>query len=211
MPGYAIQATVVDIGTDRPRATDAFWVDTNVWYWQTYSRASQRWPQNQPKPYQLQKYPNFLKRCLTNAASLHWTGLSLSELVHQIEKAEQEIAESSGAVPVFTSLKDFRHDYPALRSGVVTEIGNVCADIVSIASLIPVNLDQAMVDQALADLPNCALDGYDQLTLHVLKEAEISQVLSDDGDFCTVAGITLFTSNRGVIEAAQTQGRLIVR
>lgn len=209
MPAYKVQADVVDIGTDRPRATDAFWVDTNVWYWQTYSRASMR--TRVPQSWQLRVYPRYLQRCVIAGATLHWTGLSLSELAHQIETAEWEIAESSAAIPTGTRLKEFRHDHPALRSGVVTEIGNVCADIASIASLIPVNLDQAMVDQALADLPNCRLDGYDQLTLHALRAAGISQVLSDDGDFCTVAGITLFTSNRGALQAAQAQGRLIVR
>ena len=30
---YTIEADVVDIGADTPMATDAFFVDTNVWFW----------------------------------------------------------------------------------------------------------------------------------------------------------------------------------
>jgi len=41
---YAVQAEVVDIRTDRPRATDIFLVDTNVWFWTTYAIASQGTP-----------------------------------------------------------------------------------------------------------------------------------------------------------------------
>ena len=38
---YTVQAEVVDISADTPKTEDAFLVDTNVWYWLTYSRASQ--------------------------------------------------------------------------------------------------------------------------------------------------------------------------
>ena len=45
---YAIQAEVVDITTDLPTSNDAFLVDTNIWYWMTYHRASQT--KQPPKP-----------------------------------------------------------------------------------------------------------------------------------------------------------------
>ena len=38
---YNIQANVVDIRKDLPKSNDVFLVDTNVWYWITYTRASQ--------------------------------------------------------------------------------------------------------------------------------------------------------------------------
>jgi len=50
---YKIQADVVDIKADIPKGTDAFFVDTNVWYWMTYHRARQA---NQPpKSYQIKQ------------------------------------------------------------------------------------------------------------------------------------------------------------
>ena len=35
-----IRADVVDISKDTPRNNENFLVDTNVWYWMTYSKAS---------------------------------------------------------------------------------------------------------------------------------------------------------------------------
>ena len=35
-----VKATVVDIRADTPSYNDTFLVDTNVWYWMLYARAS---------------------------------------------------------------------------------------------------------------------------------------------------------------------------
>lgn len=36
---YQVRAHVVDLRNDTPRSTDRFYVDTNVWFWTTYSSA----------------------------------------------------------------------------------------------------------------------------------------------------------------------------
>ena len=46
---YAVQAQVVDLRTDTPRATDRFYVDTCVWFWTAYSRIGLA--PKPPKPY----------------------------------------------------------------------------------------------------------------------------------------------------------------
>ncbi len=211
MPNYTVQADVVDITSDTPLATDAFWVDTNVWYWQTYSRASMRPPRMQPKPWQVTNYPGYLQKCVIAGSALHWIGLSLSELGRLIEDGEKEIAESAGVIPPRTSSKTFRHDFPNERSGVVTEIENAWAAIETIATPLHLFVDQPFVTRALVGFRTSALDAYDQFCRLALQHHGITQVLSDDGDFCTVPGITVFTANRGVIAAATTQGKLLVR
>ena len=35
-----VEAEVVDIGADAPLPSDIYLVDTNVWYWTAYSKAS---------------------------------------------------------------------------------------------------------------------------------------------------------------------------
>lgn len=50
---YSIQAEVVDITTDSPKADDVFLVDTNVWYWMTYPNATSYVPS------QLANYPGY--------------------------------------------------------------------------------------------------------------------------------------------------------
>jgi hypothetical protein len=209
MPNYVVQADVVDINSDTPFGTDAFWVDTNVWYWQTYSRASLR--SRAPRPYQLADYPAYLQKCVSAGSSIHWIGLSLSELGRLIEDSERELAEMSGNIPSRTNPKSFRHDYPVLRSGVVTEIENAWAAVESVSHPLEILVDKPMVDQALVSFGLSALDAYDQFCLLALQTHGVTQVLTDDGDFCTVPGITLYTSNNNVIQAAAAQQRLVAR
>ena len=83
---YAVQSEVIDIRADRPKPTDVFLVDTNVWLWMTYSVASQT--PNPPVQSPPAAYPKYFKRALAARARFCWCGLSLSELAHTIEKAE---------------------------------------------------------------------------------------------------------------------------
>ncbi|MBF0537928.1 MAG: hypothetical protein HQL03_06710 [Nitrospirae bacterium] len=55
------------------------------------------------------------------------------------------------------------------------------------------------------------LDGYDLFIIEAMSRASITKVITDDGDFATVAGIEVFTANDNVINAAQSQGRLTTR
>src|SRR5262249_7618956 len=86
---YRVQADVIDIRTDTPQSHDEFLVDTNVWYWMIYSRASLG--ANPPHRTQLTDYPNYINQALSNNSRLRFCGLTLAELVHLIEKSEREI------------------------------------------------------------------------------------------------------------------------
>jgi hypothetical protein len=213
MPSYTVQADVVDVSTDTPISSDVFWVDTNVWLWMTYGRLLQRAPDRQPRTYQTRHYPSYLKNGLRRSCQFHWLGLSLSELARQIEDAEREIAEGSGQVPPQTRPKEFRHDYPLLRQAVVQEVESCWRSIEQLAAPLPnvPLVDQMAVDTAITDMQSCPLDAYDLFALQAIRASGITQVLTDDGDFCTVPGITLFTANRGVIEAARAQRKLVKR
>jgi hypothetical protein len=211
MPNYIVRASVVDISRDTPKPQDRVWVDTNVLYWQTYSRASQR--SRPPQSYQTRTYPRWLSSALRAGSTLHWLALSFAELAHQIETAEREISESAGQVPGGTKPKDFRHNYSSQRANVVAEITNCWQAVESIASELPggVLADAGLIASSLPLMSQCAVDGYDLFMVEALKAAGVTQVLSDDGDFCTVAGITLFTANRNVIQAASAQGKSQIR
>ncbi len=47
--------------------------------------------------------------------------------------------------------------------------------------------------------------------LEAMQREGLTQVITDDSDFATVAGITVFTANNNVIQQAQQQGKLILR
>jgi hypothetical protein len=213
MPSYVVQAQVVDVTADRPQSTDVFWVDTNVWFWVTYGRFHLRAPHSQPRAYQTRNYPSYIQSGLRSRAQFHWIGLSLSELARQVEDAEREIAETTRQIPAGTKPKAFRHDHPALRQAVVQEVESCWRQVEQFGSALPNTpvIDVAAVNKAITDMKAMPLDAYDLFAVHAIRASSITQVLTDDGDFCTVPGITLFTANRGVIAAASAQGKLVKR
>jgi hypothetical protein len=210
---YAVAAQVVDVRNDTPRAGEAFLVDTNVWFWITYPRASLG--NTPPRFYQTRDYPSYLQKALTAGATLHWTGLTLSELAHRIEKIEHEIwiATEQAAGRPTCAPKEFRHNFPAERARITLEIETAWKSVESLGSVLasPVLIDAASTTQALKEFKAAALDGYDLFLLQAARASGVMQIISDDGDFCCVAGIILFTSNYPVICAARAQGKLLVR
>lgn len=210
---YVVRAQVVDLATDAPKSTDVFLVDSNVWFWTAYARIGLA--PRQPQPYQTRDYPRYLRHALGNSAQLHWCGLALSELAHQIEKVEHEIwnsAQQAAGAPICKP-KEFRHNLPTERRHVVGEVATAWQAVEALATALPspVVVDAASTTQALAEFNTVALDGYDLFFVQAARASGVGQIVSDDGDFCGVAGITLFTSNRAVLRAAQAQGKLSVR
>jgi hypothetical protein len=47
--------------------------------------------------------------------------------------------------------------------------------------------------------------------LEAIKNHGVVQVITDDGGFATVPGIQVFTANKNVINAARSQGKLLIR
>lgn len=198
---YTVEAEVVDINSDSPKQDDIFLVDTNVWYWLTYSRAS-----TSSLAYQINNYPAYLQKALSAKSILSYTGFSLAELAHIIEKTEREIfIRSSGAIPA----KEYRHNNPAERSTVVAEIQAAWSQVKTIAVPIVLTIDEPTTDAALTRLDSQLLDGYDLFILETMSKEGIGQVITDDCDFVTVPGIRVFTANRNAIAAARTQGKLL--
>ena len=101
---YTIQAEIVDIDLDRPCAEDVFLVDTNVWYWMTYPRATSHIPSL------INKYQSYLGNALSVGSKIYYSGLTQAELSHIIEKTEREIYERSVGSSI--RAKEFRHNYP---------------------------------------------------------------------------------------------------
>jgi len=205
---YIVRADVIDISADTPQPTDEFLVDTNVWYWLVYTRASMG--SNPPRTRQLTNYPGYVHQALANGSRIRQCGLTLSELVHRIEQTEREIyGQTTGVQPPPT--KQFRHNFPAERSNVVSEVQAAWTQVTSMASSIEVTLNDGMTKAAILRLQTEALDGYDLFLLEAATASGIVQVITDDGDFCCVSGIRMFTSNQTVLTAALAQGRLVIR
>lgn len=209
---YTVQAEVIDITADTPKAGDTFLVDTNVWYWLTYTRASQS--ARPPLRYQTSNYPNYTNAALGAGARIFQSCLSLAELTHLIEKAEYEIFAQANPT-IFPNPnkfdKNFRHDCNNERKQTVSEIQAAWAQVSSLAEPLTISIDTTKATTALTRLQTEKVDGYDLFILESMSSNSVAQVITDDGDFVSVPGIQVFTANRTVLRAARAQGRLMTR
>lgn len=208
---YQVRAQVVDLRSDQPRASDRFYVDTNVWFWITYPNIHHA--PNAPDQHRVASYSAYLQKALSGKAGLFWCGLSLSELAHQIERTEFEIYKQWAAPPIPTTLKEYRHNYSGERQRVVQEIQTAWQSVQSLAQPLPqgTHFDAPTTDLVFRSLSTLSLDGHDLFALHAMQASGLTQIMSDDGDLCLVPGITLFTANRNVIKFAGLQGKLVQR
>ena len=81
----------------------------------------------------------------------------------------------------------------------------------AIAVSVNIEINEKTTDNALTRFATELLDGYDLFILETMDKEEINNIITDDGDYCTVPEITVFTANRNVINAATSQGKLFTR
>lgn len=205
---YTIQADVIDIRQDTPKPDDVFLVDTNVWYWLTYTRVSLG--DQPPKSYKTNIYTSYIGKTLSAKSQLHRCGLSLAELAHLIERTELEIFSKASGFDK-NKKKEFRHNHPTERTHVVAEIQAAWGLVETMAHTIDIQITKHTTDTILSRLGTQLLDGYDLFILESIIKANIVKVITDDGDFSTVPDIKVFTSNPNVIQLAKTQGKLVKR
>jgi len=203
---YVIAADVIDITVDSPKPEDVFLVDSNVWYWMTYTRASlvmEPWTLSR-----VRDYPAFVNKAIATSAKLYRCALSFSELAHIIEKSEREIFEKTSG-PIRT--KEYRHNKPKERLNVVSEVQAAWGQVKTMASSLDVAINDAITDAALTRFEKECVDGYDLFVLEAMSNEKVIQIITDDGGFATVSGIRVFTANQNVITASQKQGKFITR
>jgi len=191
---------VVDIRSDAPKNDDIFLVDTNAWYWYTYTNAS-----ISSCPYQITEYPSYIAKAISANSLLLYCGLSLAELAHNIEQTEREIFSLT------LKSKEYRHNFPTERAKVVAEVQAAWSQVISSAVCTDVLVSEETSNAALTRFQTQLLDGYDLLILQAMDKAGVRQIITDDGDYVTVPGIKVFTANSGAIATAKTQGKLLVR
>lgn len=200
---YIIQAHIIDIRSDVPKTEDQFMVDTNVWYWMTYPKATSSIAS------QLNDYPNYLNQALGISAGIFHSGLTLAELSHIIEKTEREIYEKQARTKI--TPKEFRHNLAAKRGVVVSEVQAAWSQVESLAQPLDISIESQTTSAAIKRLKTESVDGYDLFILESMNNHGIAQVITDDGDFATIPGIQVFTANQNVINTARKQGKLLSR
>ncbi len=200
---YQIQAAVIDINSDTPTHSDAFLVDSNVWYWMTYTNAG-----HNANNYQLLDYSCYINKALDVGSKVYYTGLSLAELSHLIEKTEREIFER---LHFLIRPKEYRHNQPGERNRIVSEVQTAWAQVKSLADFLFVIIDEPNTEAALKTFYSERVDGYDLFILETMKNHNVTQIITDDSDFSTIPNVQVFTSNRNVLSSAKMQNKLLTR
>jgi predicted nucleic acid-binding protein len=204
-----VKASVYDIRNSDPQPEDEYFVDTNVWYWMTYTRASI--PSTQPQRYQTQQYPRFIKRALDKGTILRRCDLSLAELSGVIEECERNIFMEFVAIGEEISAKKYRHTEDEERKQVVAEIESSWNQIKGMSTCVELMIHDVSSAEALETLKNYRLDCYDVLLLQAMRKNGLQKILTDDADFATVDGIEIFTSNPALVHLAEKQSQLKTR
>lgn len=201
-----VRATVVDLRTDQPRATDVFLVDTNVWLWACYASAEYA----DQQPYQTHTYPPYLRGAKAIGARLAESAITWVELAHLIERLEWKIFRNyTGETP---DLKTYRQAFPEERRRVLQELESawhIAEDLSNFATL-PLSLDAAAIESLAQDYQSFRVDGYDLLIYHAARGAGIRQILTDDVDYGEL-NVQIFTANQKLINIAREQGKLVQR
>jgi predicted nucleic acid-binding protein len=206
-----VRANVIDIQRDRPQTGDRFLVDTNVWYWLTYSRSKDT--TNPPRDYQITQYPNYINKAIRAKSQIFWSALSVAELTTLIERNEYKIFwEKTNRDPANFSIKEYRHGYPEQRANkVIPEIELSWDQVEAAGNCLESLVNQSTVTQVISDLRIQSIDGYDSLIIHAMNTAKIDKIITDDFDFAPVPGITVFTANKRSLSAARSQKKLLTR
>src|SRR5262249_43167419 len=107
--------------------------------------------------------------------------------------------------------KEYRHNLPSERARVVREVQHAWTEVKLQSRLLPLVIDDVTSDAALSRFATQPVDGFDLFLLAAMATAAITQVWTDDGDYCTVPGLEVFTANPRVLAAARSAGLLLVR
>jgi len=192
-------AGVYDVRVDSPRASDRFFVDTNVWKFFAYANATTG---QKGRPAAKAAYSKYLTDCLKAKATLYWSPLSYAELAHIVETVEMEIYNS--AVPAHMAcnhIKEFRSG-DVERLTVVTELQIAWAQVSSLGTALPTPTDEDALKAAILLFEGCPLDGYDIFYVNAMRNAGLDAVITDDVDFIYVPGLRVYTANAKALQQA---------
>lgn len=202
-----VRARVVDLRRTPPKEGQRFLVDTNVWYWTTYTKASQA--TRRPHEYQQRHYPHYLMRVLDAGGLLLHAATLLLELLSVIEAAEADLYFTANrpTSPELASRKGFRHAFPEQRKVVIDEVAAAWGQIESMSELQAMALDGAAMANLVAEMSLQEADAIDALLLRIAR-AEGVPLITDDMDLATGEGVVVYTANGRLLDEARGCGRL---
>lgn len=200
------KAKTFDIRRYDPKPEDVFIVDTNAWYWITYTRATLPCLPA-PLTKQCEQYAHFLKKALNAGTTIARCDLTLAELAHRIEMAEKRIYEHHSLADKNITLKRYRA-IPEERARVIAEVDSAWSQVLTMSEHCVLTLTKDVTNAALAGFKAHLIGGYDLFLLQAMKQGRFPGILTDDGDFFGIPDISIFTCNESSLRKAKTAGQL---
>ena len=178
---------VMRIGSIKsPLSGEKFFVDTNIWLYQSYASGAFFSEHSQEKA---TSYSDFIQKVLSDGGQLFTSSLCLSEVAHVLEKKSFEIYR---AKQPNCTLKEFRA-IKTERNKIISAVADVWEEIKSLSTIIEMNITKDNGDLILKKLNIAPLDSYDAQYLIMMENNKISNILTDDKDFQNIASIDVYT------------------
>jgi hypothetical protein len=203
-----VAASIVDI-RNRVDFSDinSLVVDTNAWFWLTYTGDFAE--DDKPHGSKLVHYPNFISTCLSNNVDLKYTIISLAE-IHKLTEVSLYKHYKSWVDNDDITFKNYRYKETAQRQDFLDEYEAMYEQINGMGEHIPTfdNIGE-YPDTLLRESKEKLLEIADIIILKSAARLNISDIITDDGDFATVEDITVYTANDKIIEAAKANELLL--
>lgn len=179
-------------------------VDTNILLFKFYSRLSQTMRNN--SRYQIIYYPNFIDTLLENGNKLFTTYLNLAEFCSVVERNECRIYNRGLADNDKLDFKEYRNLETQRVSNCEILQGDTEEIVVNMNRIFTIVHDSNVVNSFLRSFVSTHCDIADYTVIEYMKSLGITNFISDDKDFTTVDGITLYTTYKDSHYQTQSTG-----
>lgn len=166
-----------------------YFLDTNILYWYCYPNYALL---NSNKVHrQSEIYINFVDNLVYNGNPIFTSVYNMSELLYTVEKNEFELYKSKQGTDV--TLKEFRRI--TNRSDLKTTLLVCIENIKNICKILDYHSGPDILDEFVSSIDKHHCDNYDYIILKNCIADNKKHIISDDADFATMDGFTLYTAN----------------
>lgn len=177
--------TFSSINNSRP-----YFVDTNALYWYTYPRYNLG-----RCNHDAQIYFDFLDNLVSAGNPLYTSIYNVTELLNIIEKKEHEIYQTIHPEYSKKDLRKMKAQRESLKQQMLVTLNNVSASF----KVINFQFSMEKISDFICNLSSHRCDIFDYLVLdNCLKEGNLN-IITDDNDFSSISGITLYTANESIL------------
>lgn len=185
-------ADIINIDHGMPAAGEAYFVDTNVWYW--FCCGSH--PGFSGADWKVRKYSRFIERVLNSRARVFHTTLTFAELANVIERRTADYYRALKGLD--GDIKELRLN-PEFKELVSAGVDNAWLNVTTTSRCVDINIGDDFALRAKALFKRYPLDAYDSFFVSLSVQEGILNIVTDDSDFQSVDGLRLFTANRAML------------